>query len=717
MDATTTRTETVATADGEREHPFTPEDIEGIACEYEDCFDNDPLWRRTFCELENGDEALIDYDNVESAEQIRKEPWRLIAEPEPAPNMWDAIKLRTVGFNGHRVKRQIAQVTYDHRPGYLRRVTEEVGEHQRSGREVIWIGAPEKWSPPIGITNRALAMRLFLKQQEADSKTPELDLLCIERNALDDMGIVVLGDTADGSIRVYSRVTKKTSTIRDVSRLKFATLLQIGGQVIRGHVVRPSTEEPPPSMHSVADVQNMIALLASERRIATDSSCGQGFHLGENGKGILVDAGSAAVWDYSEHKLTEIFEPFADGRLLDFGGTRIFDFVSLKRRLAGMTRSRITEAVRRLDRILSEWRWKRPNSHALVAGLILATFIQTVWKWRPQVAVTGEASSAKTLLFETIDKLFAGLAELCSKPSEAGLRQLIANRAIAILVDEFERSRERTKLLELFRTGSRGAKILRGTVTQKAMSFGLRHITWVASIESGLTRQPDLTRFIRFELQPPVGWMNIPDDETLSELGQELLAAAIFCCQEAVEVCDQIRRTAIEGVEQRRVESYAVPAAMLAVTGMYPSESPEAILRTLIQSTGDQSEAPSEPDQLVLLRDILSLKVIVDRVLVTVGEVLDNPVRISGSREVLGQNGVKRCGSRLFVSHQLVQPLLKGTDWDGQNIKEILARLPGAETGLRVRRRCGGVLHYGTLIPWPVVEQFFGGEDEIDDDF
>ena len=706
MDATLA-TEAEVTAAAVGSDSLDPVDVEYLRDEYEVCADS-PDWHRFPLVQDDGREILVDYDNVESADQILSESWRMLAEPEPAPDAWRAIRLRT--YIDHGIEQRVAQVVYDHRPGYQRRVAREAAEHERDGYKVIWVSAPDDWTPPIGTTNRDENRKAYPAQRHA-RKTKAVDPLCVERNALDEMGIVVLGDSADGAIHIHSHHTRKTSKITNIDQLKHARFLQIGGPKIRRYVHQSSTEETPPGMHDMTAVRNMIALLASQRRIEPDLSYGQGFHLGETGSGIIVDAGIAALWDYDSCELTEIVEPFADGRLLDFTGAKIFDFVALKQRLVCVP-DRATKAVHSLGNILSEWSWKHAGAHVLAVGLILATMIQSVWKWRPQVAITGESSSAKTLFLETLNTVFGGMAELSAKPSEAGLRQSIGNRVLPVLVDELEKSKERPKTYELIRTGSRGTKILRGTIGQKALSFGLRHIVWVASVEVGLVRQPDRNRFIRMELQPPRRWMSIPSDGVLRDLGQELFAAAVYYCHEAIEICEQLKQTTIEGVEQRRVESYAVPTAMLAVTGMLPRTPPETILRELIDSMGEQSSPEaSEPDQTTLLRDILAIKIIVDRQMLTVGEILDNPSEVKDSREALERDGIKRCGQQLFLATTLIESKLRGTTWDGQAIGEILSRLPGAVSGRDARRRCGHVRHYGVLIPWDVVDQFLARDE------
>jgi hypothetical protein len=126
----------------------------------------------------------------------------------------------------------------------------------------------------------------------------------------------------------------------------------------------------------------------------------------------------------------------------------------------------------------------------------------------------------------------------------------------------------------------------------------------------------------------------------------------------------------------------------------------------------------SEPDQLSLLRDILALKIIVDRELLTAGEILADPYGNPAKRDALEREGVKKCGGYLLVATRLMESRLRGTVWEHQNIHEILARLPRAAIGRDKRYRFGGVRHYPVAIPWEIVDQFLTDDgEEVTDDF
>lgn len=551
------------------------------------------------------------------------------------------------------------------------------------------------------------------KQLAAEAEKAARDPLLLDRRITQDIGLLVIGETPTREILVFSDRLGKTDRISSASRLTFPDLLQIAGHVAREKVLESTPDGPVPSMYTMPQVRNAIAVQASQRRISPDLACGLGYHIGNSGKGVLVGSGRAFQYDYDSRRLELVSQPFVDGKLLDFSCMESFDFDSLNSRLQNMSRDRAKKTVLGLDSVFSEWTWRQQSAHTMLAGLVLATMIQSTWKWRPQVALIGESSSGKSTLMETMTSIFGPLALYSSKPSEAGLRQTVKNRSVAILIDELEATRERRKIYELLRTASRGAHILRGTADQSGQSFGLRHICFVASIESGLVRQPDRNRFVRLEMLPIKYRMTIPLEDELRELGQEALAIAIYYAREAVQISERLKRHQVDGIESRVIESYSVPVAMLAVSGAYGDTPPEEILDDVLAKT-ITADSPAEADQVTLLRDILSIKVLVEKDLITAGEILDRGETFASGKAALERDGLKKAGKCLFVAPKPVQAKLKGTDWEGQSVAEILSRLPGAQSG--VRRRCADVRHYGVLIPWEVVAEFLGDPDEDEDD-
>lgn len=336
-----------------------------------------------------------------------------------------------------------------------------------------------------------------------------------------------------------------------------------------------------------------------------------------------------------------------------------------------------------------------PADGQVAVGLILATFVQTVFAWRPQVGVMGPSNSGKSTLFETLQAVFDKLCLAVQKPTEAAIRQAVDNRACVLLLDEFESDANRPKVLELLRTSSRGGQIARGTSDQRGRRFGMKHIVWTAAIELGLTREADANRFISLRLnRPPAkgyGRMDLPCEDDLKALGVKLLALAVRHAHEAARLAVALKSHAVEGVPSRVVESYAVPAAMIAAVHRYGEEAAGNVLRELLRDRVFDGRVVA--DEQALLADLLQSHVTLDHgKRLSVLEIISHESAFFDGGAAMARSGVTLVAGKgprptdptkfdsLFIDPAAVQRfLLRGTRWEGGDIKEVLLRLPGAE--------------------------------------
>lgn len=121
-------------------------------------------------------------------------------------------------------------------------------------------------------------------------------------------------------------------------------------------------------------------------------------------------------------------------------------------------------------------------------------------------------------------------------------------------------------------------------------------------------------------------------------------------------------------------------------------------------STVEQSKAISDSAQLI--QDILESEIVLDRgIRKTVSEII-SPEAVK--LDPMQPKALERYGIGIvthasvdwfFVAHRAVsRHLLKGTTWDGQNIDEILRRVPGA---VKCKKRLAGSQPWGVVIPIP----------------
>ena len=547
-----------------------------------------------------------------------------------------------------------------------------------------------------------------------------------DQRIVEELGLTVLGETEDRQVVVFSENNNqgKTQTL-NVARLSYADLLQVCGPIAKERVHQAA--EPVAGEYHFKRVLEALALLGGRRRVGVGDTCGRGCWMGSKKEIVLVGAGKGAVWD--GEKLRELRTPLACGLVLDFSASEPwFHHVRLAHYLQlSADKHWVDRVVDQAIQLFQLWYWRRGNTAPhLAVGLAMATWIQTIWHWRPLVSLAGESDSGKTNVFEMLAALYGHLGLLSTKPTEAGLRQTIKNRAICVLVDEFENDVHRRRILELLRTSGKGSRQVRGTSDQRGTEYGLKHIVWVSAVEVGLSRQPDKNRFINLELDkpPPSKWghLDLPPSDEITDLGQKLLAISIRFARQARPLAHRLREEKFPhlGIEGRQVENMAVPVSLLALSaGMDEYTAAKGLMLNILEGLEhDPSQGVS--DQVQLVHAILSSIVDLGRGdRATVAQILIRPNDYIEGAPALTRVGIgrlwKRRGPRpvgsgmvdydaIFFVHDVIRrQLLKGTEWQDQQIDQLLVRLPTAK---KTQRRCPGRV-YGVLVGREYMEEEF----------
>lgn len=166
---------------------------------------------------------------------------------------------------------------------------------------------------------------------------------------------------------------------------------------------------------------------------------------------------------------------------------------------------------RRILEIAKRFRWKKEGSAALIAGwVVLAPFCGAL-RWRPHIWLRGTAGSGKsTVLNDYIYALIRGYEVFAQGNStEAGLRQTLKCDALPVLFDESESNEENDarrmqNIISMIRQASTEseARTLKGTAGGDALSFHVRSMFCLASIQAAIKHQADAERMAVLELRP-----------------------------------------------------------------------------------------------------------------------------------------------------------------------------------------------------------------------
>jgi hypothetical protein len=548
--------------------------------------------------------------------------------------------------------------------------------------------------------------------------------------------IDLLGEQEDQSIVLWCRSTRKRFVVKNPGRWFPQEMRQALGATGDNLLWTIPDTPPPEGKYTPFDLQRAVALAASAApRISSGRLIGQGIWQ-KDGEFLVVNGAKAHV--FRQGSFLRVSQPRFKNEIIDFSDSKAWtDQQLLLKNTKEMTAKKAKSIMRQIEQLLSQWNWTHKWDHRIAASLIPATFIQSCWSWRPLVSIIGASDTGKTtLLGDVLLPLFGKWTVFADRSSEAGLRQAIRHNTAPVMIDEFDKYKQRQQVLELFRTSSRGGKILRGTANQEGQEFGVKHLAWFAAIESGDIWGQDRNRFIRLELLPPEnrGCLVLPSNKELSDLRQELIAVALWAAPVVTKLADTIKGTQVDGVHGRLVESFSVPAAMDAVVRFghgVPEKNATNALRAFLKNRASLEEQ-GEPDEVRLLRDILAATIRVqlrekDRTELatrTISQILEGwtpfvpdaeqhlvlELEARGVRIVQLRDGA---GSSLFLVSEMVrEKLLHGSRWQQTRIDQILKRLPGAQS---TQQRCAGQRPWGISLPWPGCLESIDGEDNDQD--
>jgi hypothetical protein len=534
--------------------------------------------------------------------------------------------------------------------------------------------------------------------------------------------IDVLGEwPEDQSIEIFSYNLKKLRRVRDFDRIKMPRLLQLCGEQAERHI-NPGMA-PIPDKFTLGQIRQAVCTMAGRRELDSDSVLGTGCWRGRDEDGnetssvVIVNAKEYAVWN-GEMRLERIVHPRCGGLLLQISNRRPWvDFSELAKfcnDAADPTWCKaVFEAVARELGGPGRWRWRQPHAPCILAGLVAATWIQSLWEWRPQVSIIGETNTGKSLLFDTLPEMFGRMSAKLARSSTArGLAQTVGQHSRVLMVDEWDRipEKRRPEIFSLIRESGRGEECATGRPSQVAKITFLKNIWWTAGITSNLEEPADRNRFIIFELVPAAagqhGKLRTSPASELRKLGMAMLAIAVRYGVAAVRLADEMKGTQVENIHPRFVESFAAPAAIEAAACGMSRDDGESLLREYLEAVGQDGVIDRDDDELMhtILASIIDAgrelgRKSVAQLVEIVRDVNANSQHAFDSEEALAKVGVAvrrdeiTRAEILIVAHNVAsRHLLAATPWSGRTIREILARASGAVEGVRkiggINQRC-----------------------------
>lgn len=370
--------------------------------------------------------------------------------------------------------------------------------------------------------------------------------------------------------------------------------------------------------------------------------------------------------------------------------------------------------------VAMKFRWGVPASALLLMGWVVLAPICGALRWRPHIWITGGPGSGKsTVLEDFVHELMGGLDVYAQGNStEAGLRQHIRGDAVPVLFDEAEQNTGReTKsmqsVLSLVRQASSesGARTLKGTSSGDGMTFHVRSMFCLASIQVGIQQQADRERLTVLALREkndkaenePDRWEEIKQDLYMikrdSAISKRLLKRTISMIPQVLKTIDVFVHAAAKHFgNQRTGDQYGALLAGAWCAAMDTIPTIEEAQDWINQyDWNDYTNSGVDDVSTQALRALLDARVRTSfGSEYTVYELVDRAAEINGMarnsngassiqltakdiNDVLGRYGMKLSYDMLLVSRNPVSSLdkLMGDTLYHADFKGLLSRIPG----------------------------------------
>lgn len=359
----------------------------------------------------------------------------------------------------------------------------------------------------------------------------------------------------------------------------------------------------------------------------------------------------------------------------------------------------------------SEFSWAKPASAAMLAGWVALAPIGGAIGWRPHVWITGGAGSGKTtVLGKYVNFLTNGIRLFAQgNSSEAGIRQKLKSDALPVLFDESESNSEKDgmriqNVLSMVRQASTEsqAETLKGTAGGDAMSFHIRSMFCLASIQVGIKYQADIERMTVLSMR------SARDDADAAETW-ERIKEALHVINRDEDLPGRLVRRSLNllPITLKNIDVFAKAAALrfgsqrdgdqygtllagawsLVEDGVASPEAAAAMIDSFDWSEHRENNEVDEGER--ALASLMGALVRIPGAEVTVNELIrraqgvevDGLTMMAPSAEaVLQRHGMRTDGRRLILSNTSTElrRLVEGTPFEA-DLRGVLLRVKGAD--------------------------------------
>lgn len=385
----------------------------------------------------------------------------------------------------------------------------------------------------------------------------------------------------------------------------------------------------------------------------------------------------------------------------------------------------------KLGEIVAAMNWQRDVDRVLFAGGIVLAPICGALAWRPHLWITGQRGSGKSWMLDNIVSPVIGSTALVvqGNSTEAGIRQQLKQDARPILFDEAEgesvNGRMRMQnVLELARQASSDglAQIAKGTAGGKALTYRIRSMFILGSINVGLSQAADKSRFSVLSLGKPLhGVAGRQQFDRLAALVNATLTAE-WCARLRSRIYGLIptiranaatfAKAAAEHIGNQRagdqVGALLAGSYALSDDGRISAELAAAYVASM--DWAEQADDRTESDESALLAEIMHAQLRVDTghgvrsrsiaELIQYHTSAEDDKELAGvdANQVLQRHGVRIRDGHLLIAdtHPELRRILEKTPWAG-GWGRILRRMDGASEVKSAR--FAGVYHRAASVP------------------